>query len=509
MPQSRRTFLKQVAAGSSLPLLAAAPAGAAPGSARRPPNLLLVFPDEMRAQAQQFMGMDPVLTPNIDRFARQSVVMRQAVANYPLCTPARGMLMTGQYPIRNGMTGNCHDYGALVGIDLSRHAHCWSDVLKAQGYTTGYIGKWHLDAPHAPYVKTRNNPPNGTKWNEWTPPERRHGFDFWYSNGAPEDHDSLSYWTNDSTRDTPIRVNEWGPIHEADTAIRFLKNEGGKLRDASKPFALVVSMNPPHSPYDQVPQRYLDLYAGKTARELNPHANVNWDKHYEDSKGPLNAVSYFAMVSAVDEQFGRILAALDEQKLSQETLVVFFSDHGCCLGAHGEPTKNNPYEESMRIPMMFRLPGATLPRMDDTLMSLPDLYPTLLGLLGLGQHIPASVEGSDLSARVLTGKGNTATSQLYLYVPYGANSFGKRGVRTERHTLIVERRDKQALRYQLFDNVADPLQMKDIAANNMTLLSELVQRELLPWLELTGDSWRPAPFDTAGRAATLAISEKR
>jgi arylsulfatase A-like enzyme len=512
MSESRRHFLKQVAAGSTLPLLAAGQADAAgvacttdnPG--RRPLNLLLVFPDEMRAQAQQFMGMDPVSTPHIDKFARQACVMRQAVSNYPLCTPARAMVMTGQYSIRNGMTGNCHDFGALVGIDLSRHAICWSDVLKAKGYATGYIGKWHLDAPHAPYVQSHNNPPNGTKWNEWTPPERRHGFDHWYAYGTMDQHLTPMYWTNTSTRDTPIHIKQWGPIHEAEQAILYLRNEGGKLRDASKPFALVVSMNPPHSPYDQVPQKYLDLYAGRSPRELNPRANVVWDKKYEDSKGPSNAQAYFAMVTGVDEQFGRIMAALDEARLSDNTLVVFFSDHGCCLGAHGEPTKNNPFEESMRIPMMFRLPGAITPRSDDTLMSLPDLYPTVLGLLGLGQHIPATVEGSDLSARLLTGKGNTASSQLYLAIPYGGNAFGKRGVRTGQHTLVIERKDKQALRYSLYDNQRDPLQMTNIAAGNKALVQELVKRELEPWLERTGDPWRPAPFDSGGRVASLALN---
>lgn len=503
MSTNRRNFMKQFAAGSAAWYAAQAQAaGNGPG---RPPNLLLVFPDEMRAQAQQFMKADPVFTPRIDRFARESVVMRQAVANYPLCTPARGMLMTGQYPIRNGMTGNCHDFGALVGIDLSRHAICWSDILKAQGYATGYIGKWHLDAPHDPYVESYNNPVQGVKWNEWTPPERRHGFDYWYAYGTYDRHLTPMYWSNQSTRDTPVHIQQWGPEHEADMAIRYLKNEGGKLRDASKPFALVVSMNPPHSPYDQVPQRYLDRYAGKSSAELNPRKNVQWDKEYPSGLGPTNANSYFAMVSGVDEQFGRILDTLDECGLRDDTLVVFFSDHGCCLGAHGQPTKNVHFEEALRIPMMFRLPGKLAPRSDDALMSLPDLYPTMLGLLGLGKEIPATVEGSDLSQRLRDGKGKGPSSQLYLAVPYGGNAFGKRGVRNERYTMVVERKDKQLLNYILHDNLRDPLQLTNIAADNMALVDELVEKELKPWLERTGDPWRPAPFDSGGPAKSKAL----
>lgn len=501
MSTDRRTFLKFAAGGATLAVAGQSVGAPAPCKQQKPAkafNLLLVFPDEMRAQAQGFMQADPVLTPRIDRFAKEACVMRQAVANYPLCTPARGMFVTGQYPIRNGMTGNCHDYGALVGIDLSKYALCWSDILKAQGYATGYIGKWHLDAPHAPYVESYNNPVHGVKWNEWTPPERRHGFEYWYSYGTYDQHLTPMYWSNDSTRDTPIHVNQWGPEHEADMAIRYLKNEGGKLRDPNKPFALVVSMNPPHTPYDQVPQLYLDLYGNQSSKELNRRQNVDWEKEFPSHLGPLNSKSYFASVSGVDEQFGRILDALDQNGLRDNTLVVFFSDHGCCLGSHGEPTKNNWYEESMRIPMMFRLPGKIAPRGDDALMSLPDLYPTLLGLLGLEQQIPATVEGVNLAQRVMTGKGASPTSQLYLYVPYGGQSFGKRGVRTEQYTLAIERKDKQPLRYILHDNQRDPWQLNNIAADNMSLVAHLVEKELHPWLEKTGDPWRPAPFDSKG-----------
>jgi len=404
MTNSRRNFLKQAAASGALLCVdrsaqAAQQTSCSPATDKvankRPLNLVLVFPDEMRAHAQQFMKLDPALTPRIDRFARESCVMRHAVSNYPLCTPARGMIMTGQYPIHNGMTGNCHDYGALVGIDLSRYAHCWSDVLKTQGYALGYVGKWHLDAPHAPYVESYNNPIHGTKWNEWTPPERRHGFDFWHAYGTYDLHMSPMYWTNRTDRDHPIHVEKWGPIHETDVAIEYLKNEGNKYRDPAKPFALVVSMNPPHSPYDQVPKQYLDLYDGLSQRDLNRRPTVNWDKQYEAGYGPENIKSYLAMVSGVDEQFGRILDAIDAQGLRNDTLVVFFSDHGCCMGAHGEPTKNNYFEESMRIPMMFRLPGTIAPHNDDLLMSLPDLYPTMLGLLGFSDKVPATVEGAD------------------------------------------------------------------------------------------------------------------
>lgn len=466
-----------------------------------PLNLLMVFPDEMRAHAQGFWNSDPAITPHIDAFAGQARVMDQMVSNYPLCTPFRGMLMTGQYPLSSGITGNAHDRGAKVGIELSPYAVCWSDVLREKGYSLGYIGKWHLDAPFTPYVKSYNNPDaHGTYWNEWTPPDRRHGFDFWHAYGTYDLHLNPMYWTNDTPRERPLFPQQWGPEHEADVAIQYLRNEGGTYRDADKPFALVVSMNPPHHPYDQIPEQYRGLYEGQTSRDLNRRPNVEWEGDYPAGFGPQYFREYLTMVSGVDDQFGRILAELDRQGLTENTLVVFFSDHGCCLGAHGQPTKDNPYEESMRIPMMFRLPGRIAPGRDSALMSAPDIYPTVLDLLGFGDAVPGSVEGVSLAGRILTGRGESPTSQLYLKVPYGQPSFGQRGVRTHTHTLVIDRQDGEALGYTLFDNVRDPYQMTNIAATSPELVRGLVEGELLPWLEKTRDSWRPTEFTTATTA---------
>lgn len=478
---------------------------ALPDAPPAPLNLLLIFPDEMRAFAQGFWNSDPVLTPNIDAFAQESRVMDQMVSNYPLCSPFRAMLMTGQYSLSNGVTGNAHDRGRKLGIELSPHATCWSDVLKTQGYSLGYIGKWHLEAPREPYIESYNNPDaEGTYWNDWTPPDLRHGFDFWYSYGTYDLHLSPMYWANTTPRETPIRPNQWGPEHEADMAIRYLQNEGQEYRNPEQPFALVVSMNPPHGPYNQIPQRYLDLYEGQTSRELNTRPSVDWDKEYQDNFGPQYFKEYLAMASGVDDQFGRILAELDRQGLADSTLVVFFSDHGCCLGAHGEPTKSNPYEEAIRVPMMFRVPGRITPGTDSALMSAPDIYPTVLDLLGFGDAIPDRVEGVSLAQRILTGEGEAPTSQLYLNVPYGESSFGQRGVRTASHTLVIDRQDGEPLSYTLFNNVSDPYQMENIAAISVDVVEKLTQEELIPWLEKTGDSWRPVEFTTATTARLKA-----
>jgi len=303
------------------------------------------------------------------------------------------MRMTGKYPHANGVLSNCNSAGAPFACERCRTDRCWSDVLKDRGYRLGYIGKRPLDAPYKPYVKCENNS-DRLAWNEWCPPERRHGFDFWYAYGTYDYHFTPMDRTTDSTRDTPVKIHPWGPEHEADTAIAYLRNTGGKYRDAGKPFALVVAMNPPHTPYRLVPQKYLAAYEGRTYRDLINRPNVNVEGNTPGGKLARQQIkNYFAMVTGVDDQFGRILAALREEGLARDTIVAFSADHGNGLGSHEEATKNVPYEESMRVPFLIRRPSRIKPRRDPLLLSSPDIYPTLLHLMGFAADIPRDVQG--------------------------------------------------------------------------------------------------------------------
>ncbi|MGD2122637.1 MAG: sulfatase, partial [Gemmatimonadota bacterium] len=434
---NRRNFIKtSLAAATTGAILPALSGCSGMGGRSRSPNLLFVFPDQMRGQALGFMGEDPVITPNLDRFAAEGVVFTEAVSNYPVCSPYRAMMLTGQYPHSNGVLANCNTNGAEHGYELAADARCWSDVLHDCGYSLGYIGKWHLDSPHRPYVDTSNNT-DDFAWNEWTPPERRHGFDFWYAYGTYDNHDHPEYWTTSATRSQRTRVDQWGPEHEADKAIEFIRNEGGGFRDPEKPWALVVSMNPPHMPYQRVPERYLEMYGDAESEDLINRANVNLE---EDTSGAQLArrhmKNYLAQVTGVDDQFGRILAELRASGLEEDTIVVFTSDHGNCLGSHDEVSKNVHYEESMRVPFIIRWTGTIEPRQDDLLLSSPDIHPTLLELMGLAEELPPEVEGRSRASILLRGDGERPTSQLYLWVPYGEPALGRRGVRTHRHTLV-------------------------------------------------------------------------
>lgn len=454
---------------------------------QQPPNLIFIFPDQMRAQSMGFVGEEQVKTPVLDNFAGQSVYFSNAVSNYPVCSPTRAMIMSGQYPLKNKVVSNCTSASAKWDCELPQTTRCWSDVLKDQGYSLGYIGKWHLDSPYEPFINTSNNL-GEVKWNEWCPKERRHGFDYWHAYGTYDRHLRPMYWDTDDAREAFKYYDEWGPEHEANKAIAYIKNESGTLRKPGKPFALVISMNPPHTGYSFVPEKYKAIYKDIPVESLVtkpniPPAGTKWGDHYRK-----NIKDYYACISGVDEQFGRILQALKDAGLEENTIVVFTSDHGDCLGIHEEVTKNNPYEESMRVPLLIRYPSQLKPRRDPLLISTPDLYPTLLGLIGLSDFIPSEVDGTDFSPYLATGKGAVPKSQWYMRIDNGQLEGGLRGVRTERYTYVVDLKNPEEQGILLFDRETDPYQMKNIAPENQSLIREL-DDELNKWLEKFNDPW--------------------
>ncbi|MBI5834196.1 MAG: sulfatase [Armatimonadetes bacterium] len=474
----RRQFLAATAAAPLALRAAAQPA--------RRPNLLFVFPDQFRGSALGFLGREPVQTPRLDRFSQESLVLTSAASNYPVCSPYRAMLMTGCWPHRNGVLENCTSNSEPFGCELKAADRCWSDVLADQGYSLGYIGKWHLDSPRKPYVDCANNK-GPLAWNEWCAPARRHGFDHWYAYGTYDAHLHPMYWANDTPRDQPLWIDQWGPEHEADQAISYLRNERGQ-RKPDQPFALVVSMNPPHTPYGQVPARYVERYAGKKTDELITKRclDLKDDAAMGTKLARAQTRNYFACITGVDEQFGRILDELERQGLADNTIVVFTSDHGNCLGCHDQETKNVPYEESMQIPFLIRWPGHIKPRHDDLLLSTPDIAPTLLDLLG--HKAPASMQGASSAGLMLTGDGPRPTSQFYLHVPLGKPSGGRRGVRTNRHTMVVDWNESGDRDVTLFDNQTDPDQMHNVAGAQPEVVAAL-KDELAGWLKRAEDRW--------------------
>jgi len=483
---SRRDILKKTTAISATIAFSGTASLAAeePKDVKRP-NLVFMFPDQFRRQAIGYMKEDPVITPRLDAFCEQSLVLTDAVSSYPVCSPFRAQLFTGKYPISNGVTTNCNSAHEVM---LKVNQRCLSDVLHESGYCLGYLGKWHLDKPHEPYVGRRRGRPGkpggGIVWDEFVPPERRHGFTFWHAYNCRDQHLNPRYWTTNAKRTEPILFDEWSTKHEADVAIEYIRNPQGKYRDPKKPFALFIAPNPPHTPFDQLPDKYVKMYEGKSYRDLLNRPNVDPDNLHPQAKQHVK--NYFAAVTGTDEQFGRILDALKDQGLEKNTIVVFAADHGEMMGSHHRMHKSVVYEESIGIPFIIRWPGNIPPHRDDLLLTPADIMPSLLGLMGLKDSTPSDVEGTDYSSIMLGQSGSRPASALYLNCsgPHG----GPRGLRTHRYTFAITPEADGKKKVLLFDNQQDPYQLNNIAHLRPKVVRELTD-ELGRWLRKTRDPW--------------------
>lgn len=469
------------------------------------PNVIYIFPDQFRnsslgfwqespyAEAVGWKG-DPVQTPNLDRLARESIVLTEAVSTCPVSSPHRGMLLSGMYPERSGVILNC--MAERPESQLREEAECIGDVFKASGYDCAYIGKLHVDFP------TPNNPQApGTyvsdrrpEWDAYTPAERRHGFDFWYSYGTFDEHKNPHYWDSEGVRHDP---KEWSVKHETDVALRFIEEH--RANRPERPFMLMLAYNPPHSPYESLEdcmEEDYALYAERTLEELYVRPNADTTM----SKAPSMRY-YLANVTGIDREVGRLLARLEELGIDQNTIVVFSSDHGETMCSHSlQDPKNTIYRESLNPPFMVRYPGHLTPRIDPMLLSSTDIMPTLLGLAGLHEAIPASVEGHDLSP-ALRGEEEAFRPEAALYM---RNLNGKkddqgmvrgffpeaRGIKTPRYTFELDINRKGELKEMLlFDDMNDPYQLSPLSAEEHPALVEELAATLARVLEEANDVW--------------------
>lgn len=449
------------------------------------PNLIFIMADQWRGDALGCMGKEPVQTPYIDQLASEGVFFKNAISNCPVSSPARAMLMTGMYPPSNKVVGNCNSDTAPYGVELSADARCWSDILKENDYHTGYVGKWHLDSPYRPYVDTYNNR-GKTAWNEYCPQDRRHGFDFWVSYGTYDNHLKPMYWEGSAPRDSFFYVNQWGPEYEVDRAIEFLN----KQKNSEKPFALVVSFNPPHTGYELVPDKYKEKYRNLDVEALCanrpdiPAKGTEMGDYFRN-----NIRNYYACITGVDENIGRLTAELKRLHLADNTIIVFTSDHGVCMGAHNLAGKDIFYNESMHIPLVISWPARLAPRIDNrTMIGFGDLYPTLLSLMGFRKDIPQEVQTYDLSHLLLSGEEDRELIQPYYYIQPDSPATGYRGLRTDKYTFAVHATDNKMDSIILFDRTNDPFEMENIASKSPELVTHFT-RKLQEWLKATNDSF--------------------
>ncbi len=436
---------------------------------KRPPNILFIMSDDHASVAigayQSWLGKY-ARTPNIDRLARQGMRFTSALVTNSICTPSRAAILTGQYSHKNGV------YTLADPIDPKRPhiAH----LLRAAGYQTAIVGKWHLI----------------------TDPT---GFDYW---------DILP---GQGVYRTPAlrRMGEKKPRPFKDgyseDVITDLSLEWLKKRDKDKPFLLFCHFKAPHRPWDPA-KRFADLYKdekipepptllddlkGRAKAVAGTRMTIGQNMNMRDletaipkDKSPeelrrwayqLYMKRYLACVAAVDENVGRLLDFLDREGLAEDTIVIYTSDQGFFLGEHGFYDKRLMYEPCLTTPLIVRWPGHTRPGSTNDKMVLNiDHAPTFLDIVGA--PIPREMQGRSYKS-LLEGKtpADWRTSMYYRYWMHldGAHNVPAcYGVRTDRYTLIhyygkglkmKGAKDKDLPpEWELFDRQKDPQQVRNV-----------------------------------------------
>lgn len=460
MPEITRRHLL-----GSAPLLAAA--GAAAGAAQTParkPNILLIISDQFRADNLGCMGMNPMnLTPNLDAMAKRGTLFRSAFVNQPVCAPARATMFTGQYPEKHGVWRNA--------IALDTKTATLAACLRDSGYTANYIGKWHLGPRESlgPVAL-----------------EYRGGFrDLWEGANALE-LTSHGYEGDMYDGDgKPMHFTGYRADFMTQRALHFLKN-----RDRQKPFLLTMSYLETHHQNDldtfQPPPKY--------AKEFrNPF--VPQDLRPLPGSWPSQLADYYGCVKGIDDAVGELLAALREENIENDTIVVFISDHGCHFKTRNAEYKRSPHDASIHIPFIVQGPGFDRAMQIDELVSQINLTPTLLE--AAGTPIPAAMQGRSMLP-LLDRKTADWTNEVYI----GMREFMTgRILRTPEWTFAVAapktpdwkaaERANTYVEYMLYDNKADPFQHTNLAGFAQTRkISQELRGRLLAQIQAAGD---PAP----------------
>lgn len=457
---NRRRFLK--AAGA-----AALAAGLPGGCSRARPdtwNLLFVMADQWRFSALGYASGSPVTTPNIDRLAAQGLRCNRAYAANPVCAPSRGSVLTGRLP---------HEHGVIENdLTLPPGERGFAQSFADAGYDTHYIGKWHLDGPGRPGFV----PPG------W----RRHGFETFEGFNRGHRYGRPRTFTNEGELLSP---EVFEATYQTDRAIHFI--------DAHResPFFCFLSWGPPHPASFGL--RPSARFAGK-----EPPWRRNVPERFRERESLRSALgAYYDLCEQVDVEMGRLLDALDAAGVADRTVVVFTSDHGDMLGSHGMFHKEHPYEESLRVPLILRMPGRIHPgSQSDALVSGIDLMPSFTKLCGLDS--PKTCTGRDLSP-VLLGRADAGlTKSVYCEGRMGtAKPIGRhlgagswRAVVTERHKLVV---DESGAVILAIDLAEDPDELENLAGDpaHAALIEDLGE-QLATWKLQTRDPF-PGPVTSA------------
>ena len=450
------------------------------------PNIVFFLMDDLGWMDLTCYGSDFYETPNLDRLARRGIRFTDAYAACPVCSPTRASIMTGKYPATVGVTdwidwfGHCHPAkGRLIDVpylkQLPLTEKTLASALKDGGYNTWHVGKWHLGGPD--FYPEKHGFGVNIAGGEWGCP----GYNS-FKNGY------FGPWGISNLEDGP--EGEYLPDRLTSEAVNLIKNNDGK------PFFLNMCYYLVHTPV-QAPRHLVAKYEWKMKQlgldkvkvfeENGPHPT----EHKKDIPIVRRLVQsdpvYAAMIESMDSNIGRIITALEDTGLSEDTIVIFTSDNGGLSTSEGSPTCNAPlsegkgwmYEGGTREPLIVCWPGVVDGgRLTSEPVTSPDFYPTLLDAAGLDFLPEQHVDGESFLPLLKGDDGWSREKPLFWHYPHYGNQGGTPGssVRQGKYKLIEFFEDGRLELYNLEDDIQERRnlaeQMPDKVAELKALLDQ-------------------------------------
>ena len=419
------------------------------------PNLLFIFADDQSYETLGSLGQVDIATPNLDRLARRGITFTRAYNmgsfSPAVCIASRTMLNTGSSVWRAEALYDSAEQERQAG-------RWWSEYLKQAGYDTYMTGKWHLQADAKKAFDTARHvrpgmPQDGPEFYNRPLPDQP---DEW----KPWDKSRGGYWEGGK---------HWSEV-VGDDGVDYLQ----QAAEHNKPFFMYLAFNAPHDPR-QSPKAYVDKYPldkVQVPRNFLPIYPFNYGigcnpKLRDEALGPfprtehavkVHRQEYFAIISHMDTQIGRILDALEASGKADNTMIFFTADHGLAVGHHGLFGKQNMYEHSVRVPLLVAGPGVKPAQSIDTTVYLQDIMPTTLELAGVEK--PDHVEFHSLVPVIEDPEAGAYDAVYGAYLDY------QRMVTLDGFKLILYPKLKQARLYHL---AKDPDEMHDLADDPQSL----------------------------------------
>lgn len=446
----------------------------------RKPNVIVFFTDQQRWDTTGVHGNPLGLTPNFDRMARSGTDVHYTFTAQPVCAPSRACLQTGLYATNTGVYRN----GIVLDPELETLAKCF----RAGGYTTGYIGKWHLgDADPVPEAQ-------------------RAGYGEWLAANLLEftsdAYDTLLF----DTAGNPVQLPGYRVDALTDAAIRYVDSH------QEEPFFLFVSYLEPHH------QNHLDDYPAPVGyREQYTGRWTPPDLAKLGGSSPQHLGGYYGMVKRLDEALGRLLDALRSLNLLDNTVVLFTSDHGCHFKTRNAEYKRSCHESSIRVPAALCGPGFDGGGQIDALVSLVDLPPTLLDAAGL--PIPPAMQGRSI-LDLLQEAPEPWPEEVFVQI---SESQVARAIRTRRWKYCVnapglsgweQAGSDHYVEEALYDLEADPYELENVVGlDAFRPIADDLRQRLIARMVAAGEAAptiEDAPVRPGGqRAATIAEVRQR